>query len=121
MSQVRKSPARVAHLNTIPFFSAEEAWLWCMQGLLARDEGARPVAGMALYPRPCEPDDLIVVVQRLHAKGRLSSSHVQVLMDYGRQMMPPDQRCREEELPARLWDEALDKMVTPLKAKGIVA
>ena len=121
MRQVRKSPARVADLETVPFLSAEEAWLWCMQGLLARDEGARPIAGMALYPRPCEPDDLIVVLRRLREQCRLSSYHIKVLMNYGRQLMPPDPRCREEELSARLWDEALDQMVTPLKSKGIIA
>jgi hypothetical protein len=42
------------------------------------------------------------------------------MMDYGRRVMPPDGRCREEELAAYLWDEALDLMVTSLRAKGIV-
>lgn len=120
MPHPRRSPPRYAQLKTVPFLSAEEAWLWGMQGLLARQEGARPVAGMALYPRPCEPDDLVLILQRLHRRGRVSSGHVGVMMDYGRRVMPPDGRCREEELAAYLWDEALDLMVTSLRAKGIV-
>ena len=91
-----------------------------MQGLNAREDGARPVAGMAIYPRPCEPDDLLLVLRRLHQRQRVSAHHVRVLLDYGRQQMPPDSRCREELVDARLWEEALDQMVTPLRRKGIV-
>ncbi len=120
MPPPRRSPPRYAQLETVPFLSAEEAWIWGMQGLLARQDGARPVAGMALYPRPCEPDDLVLVLQRLHRRGRVSSGHIRVMIDFGRQLTPPDERCREEELAARLWEEALDQMLKPLKAKGIV-
>jgi hypothetical protein len=120
MPQVRRSPPRVADLDFVPFNSAEEAWFWSMAGLQARDDGARPIAGMAIKPRPCDPDDLLLVLRRLHQRQRVSAHHVRVLMDYGRQQMPPDGRCREEALDARLWDEALDLMVTPLRRKGII-
>ncbi|MCY3830138.1 MAG: hypothetical protein OXF89_13480 [Rhodospirillaceae bacterium] len=43
-----------------PFDTAEEAWFWAMSCLVAREDGARFVAGLGLQERPCSPDDLIV-------------------------------------------------------------
>lgn len=120
MPRIRRLPAPPSTVAAVPFLDAEEAWLWAMHGLVARDDGARPVAGLALYPRPCEPDDLVRTVDRLHRFGRISSHHVRILSDYGRRLMPPDINAPEEELDARLWDEALDLMTTPLRHKEIV-
>jgi hypothetical protein len=43
------------------------------------------------------------------------------LLTFGRRLAPPDPRCREEAQAAFLWDEALDRLTTPWREKGIVA
>ncbi|MCY4394643.1 MAG: hypothetical protein OXC10_05870 [Rhodospirillaceae bacterium] len=104
-----------------PFDNAEEAWFWAMSCLVAREDGARFVAGLAHYERPCSPDDLIVSAERMGAAGRLKRSHLQVLAGYGRRLLAPDSRARDEQRAARLWDEALDLLATVWRRKGIVA
>jgi hypothetical protein len=46
------------HPATMQFANAEEAWLWTMGCLLARQQGARFGANKGLVRRPCEPDDV---------------------------------------------------------------
>ena len=104
-----------------PFGTAEEAWFWAMNCLVAREDGARFVAGLALHERPCSPDDLIVSAERMGVAGRLKPSHLQVLAGYGRRLLAPDSRARNEQTAARLWDEALDLLTTVWRRKGIVA
>lgn len=104
-----------------PFDNAEEAWFWAMGCLVAREDGARFVAGLGLRERPCLPDDLIVSAERMGAAGRLNPSHLQVLAGYGRRLLAPDSRARSEQGAARLWNEALDLLSTVWRRKGIVA
>ena len=104
-----------------PFDTAEEAWFWAMSCMVAREDGARFVAGLALRERPCSPDDLIVSAERMGASGRLRPTHLQVLAGYGRRLLAPDRRARHEAKAARLWDEALDLLATVWRRKGIVA
>ena len=104
-----------------PFDNAEEAWFWAMSCLVAREDGARFVAGMALQERPCSPDDLIGSAERMGAAGRLKPTHLRVLAGYGRRLLAPDGRTRHEQKAARLWDEALDLLTTVWRRKGIVA
>lgn len=103
-----------------PFGSAEEAWMWFWRCQLAREEGARYTAD-AGEARPCDPDDVYRAAAALHRRRTLSAGHIRVLAGYGRRLAPPDPRLDEEEREARLWDEALDRLETPLRAKGIVA
>lgn len=103
------------------FATAAEAWFWGMQCFAARAEGARFRADQSLLARPCEPDDLLVSVERLVRGGRLLAAHVRILFGFGRRMVAPDPRCREEAQAAQLWDEALDRLTTPWRTKGIVA
>ncbi len=104
-----------------PFASAEEAWFWFIRCQCARLQGARFEPGRAETRRPCDPDDLYRAVMGLHRARRLGGDHLRVLGVFGLREQPPDRRRREEEHPARLWDEALDLLTTVLKAKGIVA
>jgi hypothetical protein len=54
--------------------------------------------------------------------GRLGVRHLAVLGHFGVLGRPPDPRCREEEEEAaRLWEQAIDRLTTVLRAKGIVA
>lgn len=104
-----------------PFDSAEEAWFWFWQCQIARDEGARFVAGAGHVARPCDPDDLWRVARSLLRRRLIGQPHLRVLATFGRRLAPPDPRLPEEAVAARLWADALDRMTTALRAKGIVA
>jgi hypothetical protein len=103
------------------FATSEEAWLWYAQCQIARDDGVRFVAGRGAVERPCEPDDIAREVQRL-ARGRvLRPRHLAVLGRFGQRMAPPDPWNGDTQAEAGLWHEALDRLATPLRHKGIVA
>ncbi|WP_299441199.1 hypothetical protein [uncultured Rhodospira sp.] len=117
----RHVPRPLAERPTAPFASAEEAWFWLQRARLNRAEGARLDADPLAAARPCDPDDIVRAVRRLAAADRLQRHHLRVLDRHGRRLTPPDARLPEEETDAALWDEALDRLTTPLRAKGIVA
>ena len=110
----------MAHKRVILFVDAEEAWFWFVRSERARREGARLTEATSGDTRPCEPDDLYRVVMGLRRCHKLRDEHLQVLAQYGWRECPPDSRVREEERALSLWTEALDRMTTPLKYKGIV-
>lgn len=118
----RKRYARpTAHdLAPAPFASAEEAWFWFVRCHRARRDGARFGDSSAAFARPCDPDDVYRAARGLARSGRIDRPHLEVLESYGLMDRPPDPRCREEQTPSRLWDEALDRMTTVLRRKGIV-
>lgn len=116
----RGAPRLKEALSTIPFDSAEEAWFWFARCQKLRLMGARFEASSSLEARPCDPDDLYRTAVSLNESGRLQGDHLTVLGTFGVAERPPDPRCTEEELMAKLWDEALDAMTTVLKQKGIV-
>ncbi|CAA7627412.1 hypothetical protein [Magnetospirillum sp. SS-4] len=105
----------------VPFSSAEEAWLWYARCQIARDEGVRYTAGLADIPRPCEPDDIAREVGRLHRGRRLRPGHLRVLGRFGGRLTAPDPQGDATPGEAALWDEAMDRLTTPLRHKGIVA
>ena len=120
MTRSRFSRKPYEDLPARPFDTVEDAWLWSMQCLVAREDGARSVAG-AGEARPCDPEDVVKSVERLHRIGRLTRHHLQVLVDYGRQASIPPRDDRAASRAARLWDEAIDLLTTPFRDKGIVA
>lgn len=104
----------------VPFQSAEEAWFWFISAQEARQDGARYAAGQALIPRPCEPLDILKIVDRLYRHRRLIRDHLLVLRYYGRRHMAPD-RGRVREMRAyKIWMEAMARMESVLECKGIV-
>lgn len=111
---------RAATDDTLPFKSAEEAWFWFIQAQTARNEGARIVAGAGLAPRPCEPVDIIKVLERLYRKRNITMDHVMVLRHYGQRLMSPDPRRPKEVRAYSLWREALNKLEDVLVLKRIV-
>lgn len=102
-----------------PFGSAEEAWFWFVRCQIVRRDGARFSASSGLF-RPCDPDDVYLVIIALKRQRVLTGLHLETLGRFGMLGRPPDARCREQESAARLWDEALDRLTTPLREKGIV-
>ena len=106
-------------LPLAPFASAEEAWFWFVRCQQVRRDGARFCDGGNVQ-RPCDPDDIYVAAMALQRRGFLKVSHLTVLGRFGLLGHPPDVRCHDEHNAARLWDEALDRLSTVLRKKGII-
>lgn len=104
-----------------PFATSEDAWLWYSQCQMARDHGVRFTAGLGDVERPCEPDDIVREVQRLYRRRVLRRAHLTVLGRFGLRQAPPDPWGGDTPGEACLWSEALDRLATPLKQKGILA
>jgi len=120
MRRISRSPLPLRSIPATPFQSAEEAWFWYIRCQKARDDGARPDPYASTIARPCDPDDLYRAVKDLTTRRRITHHHVRVLSEYGYSERPPDPRCREEQRPYRLWNEALDRLTTVLKHKEIL-
>lgn len=116
----RHTPKLQNNAETTPFDSVEEAWFWFIQAQQARIDGSRFARGLGLMPRPCEPLDILQVVDRLYRQKDLSMDHLLVLRHYGRRMLPPDPRRAKEIRAWRLWAEALSQMSAVLEKKGII-
>lgn len=122
VSRTSSAPPPVAAVEDAqPFRTAEDAWFWFIEAWTARRDGARVIAGAGLVPRPCEPVDVLRVLERLYRQRRLLRDHVAVLGHYGRRLLPPDPRRPTEGRAHRVWREALDRLGDALRAKGIVA
>lgn len=116
-----RAPRLASMAATEPFATAEQAWIWTMQALLARREGARILAGRGQVARPCEPDDVIRCLDRLYRQRRIDLAHARILRIWGERGMAPNPRFPSERGDSRLWREALDRLDFPLRLKGIVA
>ncbi|MGB4107190.1 MAG: hypothetical protein WBK55_05275 [Alphaproteobacteria bacterium] len=71
-------------------------------------------------PRPCEPVDILRIVDRLYRQRRLMRDHLLVLRYYGRRRMPPDNRRVREMRAHKIWSEAMTRMEGAFVSKGIV-
>ena len=98
----------------------EEAWFWFIEAQGARNDGARLASGLALVPRPCQPIDILKIMEGLRRQRRLLMEHLLVLRHYGKRKMPPDPRRTKELRAHKLWIEALERMEPVLVRKGIV-
>ncbi len=102
------------------FGSAEGAWFWFVRCQQVRREGAQLSGGSGGFSRPCDPDDIYCAIVGLQRRGVISGAHLTVLGSFGLLGRAPDARCAEETVAARQWVEALDRLATVLRAKGIV-
>lgn len=115
--KIEKAPEGTNHK---PFECAEEAWFWFINAQQAKIDGARFSSGMGQASRPCEPLDILQIIDRLYRNRRLMRDHLLVLRHYGRRQMPPDSRRIKEARSAHLWREALARIEPALQNKGIV-
>ncbi len=120
MTKPRYAPRCLPVVSEVPFTSVEEAWFWYMRCERVRREGARMTRDNIRQHRPCEPDDLNRWVMALYRAGTIGPQHLKVLAHFGWQDRAPDPRVRGEVRAHALWDEALDRLATPLKSRGIV-
>jgi hypothetical protein len=102
------------------FTDAEEAWFWFINANKASRDGARIRANEGLYKRPCEPSDILKILERLHRHRRLNMHHFRIMKHYGQRGLVPDDTRPKEVLAARLWMEAMDVLGDVLLAKQII-
>lgn len=104
----------------VPFSSPEEVWFWFVQAYEARAAGARVIAGDGI-PRPCEPLDIMRIIDRLYRQRQLLRDHLCVLVHYGRRLLPPSPYHHREMRANSLWHEAFKRITPVLREKGIIA
>ncbi len=121
MGRIRYNPRPTYEIECLLFANSEEAWFWFIRCQRLRSEGARLENAPDGIPRPCSPDDIYLSVMSLLRRRFIDMEHLRVLWKYGIRELPPDPRCCREERHARLWDEALDRLTTVLREKGISA
>jgi hypothetical protein len=109
-----------AIVEAVPFATMEEAWFWFIQAQQARNDGARFTMGLGRVPRPCEPLDILKIMDRLYRHRRLLMDHLKVLRHYGQRLMPPDRNRVKEMRAHKLWVEALARMEPIFIRKGIL-
>ena len=100
--------------------NAEEAWFWGLNAIRARAEGENQSHGHTGPNRPCEPDDIAASVERLRRERKLDRDHVRTLVLFGLQYLPPRASEPREASDARRWDEAMDRLTTIWRRKGII-
>lgn len=98
------------------FDSAEELWFWFMRSLEAKQDGAKCTNNNSDRPRPCEPNDIYQIINRLHRTRRLLIDHFRVLAHYGKRGYAPNIRARQEQKALTLWKEAF-AILTPIFEK----
>ncbi|HEY8962870.1 MAG TPA: hypothetical protein VIN59_00250 [Alphaproteobacteria bacterium] len=106
--------------NAVPFHTAEETWFWFMQANQARMDGARFKSAEGSVARPCEPVDILRILDRLYRTRRLMMDHLRVMRFYGLRQMPPEKWRRSEMRAATLWAEAMRALEPVLIAKKIM-
>lgn len=120
MPRDRHPSAMLDHRDPRPFETAEQAWFWFIQAYAARSDGARITAGGGEVARPCEPLDILAVLDRLYRNRALTRDHVAVLGHYGRRQSPPEPDRPLEQRAHLLWWEAMAHLRTALEIKGIL-
>ena len=103
--------------DTEMFSSGEEAWLWACSALRARHDqcgGDRPS-----IRRPCDPDDVLICITRLHRAGTLQDKHIKSLSLLTATHSSPSP-TRTPTLDYALWQQAMGKLEAKLIEKGIV-
>jgi len=102
------------------FDDAPQVWFWFILAQQARNDGAEIRKERTPTPRPCEPVDILKIVDRLYRNRLLKRDHLFVLRHYGRRQSPPNPNIAKEINASRLWDEAMDYMATAFIQKGII-
>lgn len=106
--------------NLVPFDTVEEAWFWFILAQQAKVEGARYTAGLSITPRPCEPSDILKILQNLYRNRLLLWEHMLVLRHYGRRQLAPDLKRVKEARAHKLWLEAMKRLEPVLIRKEIM-
>lgn len=101
-----------------PFATAGDAVIWALRSLDARHSGVH--ARGAPVPRPCVPDDIMICLDRLYRRRRISTGHAQVLREWANQGVPPSRTDLRDAPERHVWDEAMAELAPLLIRRGIV-
>ena len=99
------------------FDNAQEVWLWFCFCEMTPKSGSKSDCKTT---RPCETSDVAIIVKRLVRDKILTQEHLKVLSLYGLKQMPPYEKCGDPIQHCALWKQALQRILEPLKVKGIV-
>lgn len=102
------------------FNDTQEAWFWFMQANEAKIIGAKCSPGMGNVSRPCEPEDIMNIVNRLYRQRALLIDHVRILAHYGKKLCAPNVDRYREQKAVTLWKEAMAKIEPVFMKKGII-
>lgn len=112
--------AEPGDIGETPFTSADEAWIWAVQGMQSRLSGANVKAGMARFTRPCEASDVLSCANRLHREGALDSMELRVLLLYGGYAAAPMVLGRSHAPAVPYWQRGMDALTPIMEQKGII-
>ncbi len=106
--------------NLCLFENAQEVWFWFMKSLEAREDGAHCANARGDKVRPCEPNDIYMVISRLHRTRRLLIDHIRVLAHYGKRGHAPVLNRPSEQKAFYLWREAMAVLQDVFSRKQIL-
>lgn len=99
------------------FADGTALWFWWIEVDALIRAGARP-SGPGT--RPCTHADVLVMLDRLHRRGRLTAGEVAVLVRYGREGREPDCDHPAERAHAEIWRRALGELEREAMSRGVV-
>lgn len=102
------------------FDNVEEALLWSLRCQIAKEEGARIVAGAGVVPRLCDPDDIARILGGLCRKKILNFHHMGVLQRYGRRKAMGMLTSVYQPRAEHLWQQILSSLSLELRTKGVI-
>lgn len=105
-------------IGEVLFDCAEDAWFWYCKYEKRTPYKSNNSNNVVI--RPCVLDDIYLCVEKLFFAKKIGGRHVKTLIKYGRMLCPPDIRVEDEAMEALWWDDAMDKLETLLRKKGIV-
>lgn len=100
-----------------PFESGEEAFFWFSNSMHARRDGAKQ-SRTPIYKRPCQADDIYLIIQRLNKQGKIRNEHLRVLNHCAKSDMPPHDGHPEV---VRLWKESMKFIEEELLQKNLMS
>ncbi len=106
--------------KAMPFSRTEDAWYWCAAIISAQANGdtKRDAAGIE---RPCSPNEIYHILERLLRARTVTLDHVRVLARYGKLGREPDRRDRDERKDALPYIAAMAELDRALRITGVVA
>lgn len=114
------TPSSYQDEQTILFCHEEELWFWFMGANQARLDGATGTRTKSGPVRPCEPVDVLRILDRLYRARLLTMDHFRILRHYGERQIAPDRWKPREARAAVLWREAMQILREQFLTKGLI-
>ncbi|MGD9637845.1 MAG: hypothetical protein AB7U85_02145 [Alphaproteobacteria bacterium] len=109
----------IEDLEVEPFDSTETAWFWFCR-MMMTDYKNRGDGDYKKTARPCEVNDIYLIVKSLLAKNILNAPEFNVLIKYGKQNQPPDVRFGATSYEETLWHKGIGVLDEVFKQRAIV-